>query len=111
VNARPGTEFHRLVTVTLPHDQEMASNAASGGQSAGTRPELEPMETNDVLIVGIGTALFALAFVVLLPFHTSLEHSGHGRWLWVALAGTLLGLVGLDYCRRRAARIRKTNAP
>lgn len=69
-------------------------------------PVPEPMEVNDVLIVTVGTALFAVAFLVMLPFHTSLEHAGHGRWPWIALSGALLGLVGIAYCRRRAARIK-----
>lgn len=70
------------------------------------RPVPEPMEVNDVLIVTVGTVLFAIAFLVMLPFHTSLDHAGHGRWPWIALAGALLGLVGIAYCRRRAVRIR-----
>ena len=67
------------------------------------------METNDVLIVGIGTALFAVASVILLPMHASLERSGHGRWPWVALSGVVLGLLGLVYCLRRAQRMNKPN--
>ncbi len=112
------------MTVTVPRDQEKASgrvpNGPSEPESTGTDPsgseaagarraEVEPMETNDVLIIGIGTALFAVAFLVLLPMHTSLERDGHGRWLWVALAGALLGLLGLVYCRRRAQRMSKAN--
>jgi hypothetical protein len=97
----------------------MASDPAPNGQSGAEggdaqsaeaqRPEMEPMETNDVLIVGIGTALFAVAFLILLPMHASLERSGHGRWPWVALSGVVLGLFGLVYCRRRAQRISKVN--
>lgn len=68
------------------------------------------METNDVLIVAIGTALFAVAFVILITLRTSLEHSGHGRWPWIALSGMLLGLVGLVYCRRRQQRMSKVDA-
>jgi hypothetical protein len=67
------------------------------------------METNDVLIVGIGTALFAVAFLILLPMHASLERSGHGRWPWIALSGAVLGLIGLIYCLRRAQRMSKVN--
>jgi hypothetical protein len=69
------------------------------------------METNDVLIVGVGTALFAVAFAVLLPLRTTLEQHGHSRWPWVALAGALLGLIGLAYCLRRARRLTRHNAP
>ena len=79
------------------------------GAAAG-RVEIEPMETNDVLIVAIGTALFAVAFVVLLALRSSLERSGHGRWPWIALSGALLGLVGLVYCLRRQQKMSKVNA-
>jgi hypothetical protein len=84
-------------------------DANTGGAAAG-RVEIEPMETNDVLIVAIGTALFAVAFFILLALRTSLERSGHGRWPWIALSGALLGLVGLVYCRRRQQRMSKVNA-
>lgn len=70
----------------------------------------EPMETNDVLIVGVGTALFAVAFVVLLVLHGTLQHSGRGQWPWIALSGFVLGLLGLTYCRRRARRLHKRDA-
>lgn len=85
-----------------------AAEADAG--AAASRLEMEPMETNDVLIVGIGTALFAVAFVILYPMHASLERAGHGRWPWIALSGALLGVVGLVYCIRRAQRISKVNA-
>jgi hypothetical protein len=129
VDVRPGAEFHRVNTVTGPRDQEKAVDSARNGQSgaegagaedagaaeagargaASERAAVEPMETNDVLIVGIGTALFAVASVVLLPMHASLERSGHGRWPWIALSGVVLGLLGLFYCRRRAQRVDKPN--
>jgi len=99
--------------MTVPRDHEMASDSAPNGQptamegaaEGAARPELEPMETNDLLIVAVGTALFAIAALVLLPMHASLSHDGHGRWLWIAVSGFLLGLVGLVYCRRRAQRM------
>ena len=87
------------------HSEDQAS-----GSAVTERAELEPMETNDVLIVTVGTALFAVAFIVLLAFRTSLERSGHGRWPWIALSGALLGLVGLVYCVRRQQRMSKVNA-
>jgi hypothetical protein len=93
--------------VTVPRDHEVASGSAPN-EPAAQRPEMQPMETNDVMIVGVGTALFAIAFVVMLPLHASLVRDGHGRWLWIALSGALLGLLGVVYCRRRAQRMSKT---
>jgi hypothetical protein len=92
-----------------PVSASASGDAASSAGLATAQPSVEPMETNDVLIVGIGTALFAVAAVILLPMHTSLERSGHGRWPWIAVAGVVLGLLGLVYCRRRAQRMSKAN--
>lgn len=93
-----------------PVPGERPAPVPESAEPGAARLEMEPMETNDVLIVGIGTALFAVAFVILYPMHASLERAGHGRWPWVALSGALLGLLGLVYCLRRAQRMSKVNA-
>jgi hypothetical protein len=49
----------------------------------------------------VGTGLWLLAFVALLPFYSRLEESGRLWWLWTCLAGFGLGLFGVEYCRRR----------
>lgn len=96
--------------MTAPHDQDQETTPdPAAGPARGERPALEPMETNDVLIVGVGTALFAVAFLILLPLRASLERDGHGRWPWIALSGFVLGLMGLVYVRRRAQRMSKIN--
>ena len=66
-----------------------------------TRPPLEPIETDDVRVVTVGTLLWALALGALLPFAGRLADAGHGSWLWTCLVGVLLGLGGIVYCRRR----------
>jgi uncharacterized membrane protein len=53
-----------------------------------------PMQINTGRIVLAGTALWFVAFVVLLPFYTWLGHHHHRIWLWTCLAGWLLGCVG-----------------
>ena len=69
---------------------------------ANRRPDPEPLETNDVLIVSAGTVVWGLALVVLLVLG---DRVGDDRdsWVWVAAAGTFLGLVGVRYVRRRRA--------
>ncbi|KIQ63272.1 membrane protein [Kitasatospora griseola] len=69
-----------------------------------------PLEANDVAIVGTGTVLWFVAFVVLLPFQGWLSDHGHGNWPWVCLSGGLLGLIGLKYCRARRDAIRRARA-
>jgi hypothetical protein len=65
------------------------------------RPSPPPLEANDVAIVGGGTVLWFVAFLALLPFHSTLAEQGRGDWQWICLAGGGLGLIGLWYCRAR----------
>jgi hypothetical protein len=39
-----------------------------------------------------------------------LEASGRGHWIWICACGVLLGLLGIRYTRRRAARIANASA-
>lgn len=65
------------------------------------------MEVDVFKIVLIGTVLYAIAFLIMLPFHTSLSNAGHPRWVWIALSGVVLGLMGLVITFRRARRLQK----
>jgi O-antigen/teichoic acid export membrane protein len=65
------------------------------------RPDPEPLETDDVRVVAIGTAIWVLALIATLVFHDRLADHGNGDWAWIALAGAFLGLLGLRYVRRR----------
>ena len=62
---------------------------------------VEPLDVDGVRTVGVGTAVFFLAFLALLPFYSRLREAGHTWWLWMCLTGAGLGLLGLEYCRRR----------
>lgn len=74
------------------------------------RPDPPPLRTNDVRAVGIGTVLWLVALVALLPFDGWLEDHGRRWWYGACVAGFLLGLVGLAYVRRRAAAIARDEA-
>lgn len=58
---------------------------------------LTPVETDTGRILQVGTAAFTLAAVVLvvLWFTAPAWSRGHDSWVWIAVAGALLGLVGL----------------
>ncbi|CAB4702636.1 MAG: DUF2530 domain-containing protein [Actinobacteria bacterium] len=62
---------------------------------------VEPLDVDGVRTVGIGVAVWGVAFLALLPFYGSLRDDDRGWWLWMCLAGFGLGLFGLEYCRRR----------
>ncbi|WP_031063833.1 DUF2530 domain-containing protein [Streptomyces sp. NRRL WC-3742] len=73
-------------------------------------PSPPPLEANDVAIVGVGTVVWFVAFLALVPFQSTLSDHDHGSWPWICLSGGLLGLIGLWYCRARRAAINRDRA-
>ncbi len=63
--------------------------------------KVEPLDVTGVRTVTVGTVIWLVAFVALLPFYSTLQDHGRDWWLWTCLAGFGLGLLGLEYCRRR----------
>ena len=62
---------------------------------------VEPLDVDGVRTVQVGTGLFLLGFLGLLPFYGRLEESGRTWLLWMCLTGVGLGLLGMEYCKRR----------
>ena len=58
----------------------------------------------------VGIAVWAIAFVVLLPLHAGMARHGQGWWLWVALTGFLLGFWGLTLIALRRRGLRRAAA-
>lgn len=73
------------------------------------RPDPEPLETDDVRIVGGLTGVWAIALVVLLVIKAA-GGGVHTWWLLMCAEGAVLGLVGVRYCRRRRAAIAREGA-
>lgn len=71
----------------------------------GDEPPSPAFEANDARVVLAGTALWALAFVVLVVLHLVDAVEVRGWWLGMCAYGVLLGLVGHRYVRRREAAI------
>ena len=63
--------------------------------------KVEPLDVDGVRTAEVGTAIWLVAFIALLPFYGALEDRGRTWWLWTCMAGFGLGLFGLEYCRRR----------
>jgi hypothetical protein len=66
--------------------------------------DVEPLDVDGTRTVAVGSLLWLVAFVLLLPFYGRLADAGKTWWLWTCLAGFGLGVVGWDYCRRRRNR-------
>ena len=66
--------------------------------------DVTPLDVDGVRTLEVGTALWAVAFVALLPFYSSLQESGRLWWLWTCTTGLAFGLFGIEYCRRRRDR-------
>jgi hypothetical protein len=73
--------------------------------------DVDPLDVDGVRTVAVGTGLWLLAFVLLLPFYGRLEDSGRVWWLWTCVAGFGLGIIGWDYCRRRRRAKREGRRP
>ena len=69
------------------------------------KDSLEPLSVTGITTVTIGTAVWAGLLVIALIARDWLEANGRGDWVWIAAAGTVLGLLGIRYTKRRAARI------
>jgi hypothetical protein len=67
----------------------------------------EPLPNDGVRTVLVGTILWAVALVALLPFTGKLEDEGRLWWIATCAVGAGLGLVGLLYCKRRADKLRR----
>jgi Protein of unknown function (DUF2530) len=74
---------------------------ARRGRRGNEPPAVRPVDVDGVRTVAIGTVLWAVAFVVLAVFRDELSDQGVGWWLWTCLAGVGLGLLGLEYTRKR----------
>jgi len=72
------------------------------------RPAPEPIATDEVRVVAVGTLLFAIGLVLTLVFHDRLEDDGRGDWVWIMACGVLLGLIGLRTVRRRRDALGQT---
>ena len=75
------------------------------GQKTYVTAKVQPLDLTGVRTVTIGAVMWLLAFLALLPFYSTLQEHDRGWWLWTCVAGFGLGLLGLEYCRRRRDRL------
>jgi len=75
------------------------------------RPDPEPLETDDVRAVTVGTVAWGVLLLALLAAYPRLDDDGRGSWVWIAAAGFGLGLVGVRHVRRRRTALSRTVPP
>ena len=74
------------------------------------RPDPPPLETDDSLLVALGTGLWAVGLLVLLVLRVATDVRIETWWLAMCGWGIALGLIGVRYCRRRHAAIERDAA-
>ena len=84
----------------------------SGSSSIGTptKKQLTPLEVNGITAVTVGTGLWSVATLIMVLMRDQLEASGRSNWIAIGVCGIILGLLGMRYTKRRAARIERTKA-
>jgi Protein of unknown function (DUF2530) len=85
-------------------DRPPADQVDFGKRSYVVAP-VTPLDVTGVRTVAVGTIAWVVAFLALVPFYRTLQHDDRLWWLWTCLAGVGLGLLGLEYCRRRRDRL------
>lgn len=71
------------------------------GRTTHRVAQVDPMDVDGVRTMTVGTIAWAVIAVGLVPFLGTLDQQGRTWWLWTAVAGFGLGLIGIEYCRRR----------
>jgi FtsH-binding integral membrane protein len=68
------------------------------------RPSPAPVATDDRLAFLVGLAAWVAALAAMLVFLEPLRAAGNLWWLWTAITGVALGLIGLLYTHVRGRR-------
>ncbi|MCK9903373.1 DUF2530 domain-containing protein [Parafrankia colletiae] len=80
--------------------------------AASPRPEeLRPLPYDGVRSVAVGTVVWLVALLVMLPFTDDLRADGRLWWIATAAVGFGLGLPGLWVVVRRRRRLREAGEP
>jgi hypothetical protein len=75
-----------------------------------SKARVEPLDPPMVPFALAGMAAFLVAGLILLLFRGWLSDHGHTNWLWICLAGFLIGIPGLLTMLRHDANRRRRRA-
>ncbi len=62
---------------------------------------VQPLDVTGTRTIAVGALIWLLGAIALAPFYSTLQEHDRGWWLWTCIAGFGLGLIGIEYCRRR----------
>jgi threonine/homoserine efflux transporter RhtA len=66
---------------------------------------LSPIQITGILAVQLGTLAWTITLIVLLFSRSWLTETERTHWIWIAVYGIILGLLGYRYSTRRAKRL------
>jgi TRAP-type C4-dicarboxylate transport system permease small subunit len=66
---------------------------------------LSPIQVTGIVAVQLGTLAWAITLIVLLISRSWLDETGRANWIWIAVSGIILGLLGFRYTTRRAKHL------
>jgi len=75
--------------------------------SQSVKQELKPLEVNGITAVTVGTVIWSVATLIMVLMRNQLEVAGRDNWIAIGVAGIVLGLLGMRYTKRRAARVER----
>jgi hypothetical protein len=94
----------------VSNSADSLSESGKESKASSEKLALTPLEINGITAVTVGTIIWTVATVIMVLMREELAASGRGNWIWICACGVLLGLIGIRYTRRRAARIAKASS-
>ncbi|MBX6389510.1 MAG: DUF2530 domain-containing protein [Frankia sp.] len=107
---RPGQDHAGQALGHRPARTPAAGDAAApagAGPADGKPAGLAPLPNDGVGSVAVGTVVWLIALLVMIPFADDLRADGRLWWLATAACGAGLGLLGLVIVIRRRNRLRR----
>jgi hypothetical protein len=91
----------------MGNSADSLNDFGSEADGKAAKKELKPLEVNGITAVTLGTGIWSVATLVMVLMRDELEASGRGDWIAIGVCGIILGLLGMRYTKRRAARIER----
>ena len=89
----------------MGNDADSLNESRASSKDSRSSTQLEPLEVNGITAVTLGTGIWSVATLVMVLMRDQLEASGRDNWIAIGVCGIILGLLGIRYTKRRAARI------